>query len=762
MPLLNWGVYRVSLLRGGRAAWLLLLPCLFAGCFGPSGRPDLASIPIPGAAPVVSYAPSMAGSTISTVAGGGVGDGGPAVRASLYTPQAVAVDHDGNLYIADTGHHRIRRVDAKTGVITTVAGNGVRGAYGDHGEALKAHFSSPHGLAFNANGELFIADTENQRIRMLHDGIIHPIYGKVSMTADHMMSMEGHNHALMYMAAPGSNEQQLAPPHHLAIGPNGNIYVSEMENNRIVKINRSTKELTVIAGAVTAPGFAGDGGAAVEASLMNPHGVAVDGAGNVYIADTLNHRIRRVDGATGVITTIAGNGSLGYGGDGGPAADARLAGPSGVAIAPDGGLYIADTDNRRIRKLTPSESGPGWIISTVGGDGRRGKGGDGEAADSASFVRPIAVTVDDRGNLYVTDAGAQKIRKIDPSGIITTVAGNGRCCDTGDGQAATNADLTPPSSVAVDQAGDLYIADQANHRIRRVDRASGVIVTVAGNGLRGYSGDGKKAVSASLSGPTSVAVGPDGSLYIADQGNHAIRKVDGRTTLISTVVFRYQVTVGQEKRPTLVHLNAPTTVIVDGEGNLYISDTGNQRVLIVIAETGLIATIAGTGTYGLGGEGVAATESDLANPTGLALDEQGNLYIADTDNHRIRRVEMKTGRISTVAGDARLTQIGDGGPATDAGLRDPLGIAINQDTLYIADTGHHLIRMVSLQSGIITSMAGNGYPGFGGDGGPVSDAILASPRGIAVSGAAIYIADTDNRLIRMVTPGAVRAVKSEE
>jgi len=305
----------------------------------------------------------------------------------------------------------------------------------------------------------------------------------------------------------------------------------------------------------------------------------------------------------------------------------------------------------------------------------------------------------------------------------------------------------------VDQAGDLYIADQANHRIRRVDRASGVIVTVAGNGLRGYSGDGKKAVSASLSGPTSVAVGPDGSLYIADQGNHAIRKVDGATTLMSTVVSRYQVANGPGKNATLVHLNAPTAVIVDGEGNLYVADTGNQRVLIMTAETGLIVTIAGTGTYGLGADGVAATESDLGNPTGLALDQEGNLYIADTDNHRIRKVEMKTGLITTVAGNANLTQIGDGSPATAASLRDPLGIAINQDNLYIADTGHHLIRVVSLKTGIITSMAGNGYPGFGGDGGPAATALLASPRGIAATNSAIYIADTDNRLIRMVTRG---------
>jgi sugar lactone lactonase YvrE len=726
---------------------LLLTAAIYAGCAGPTKKIEPTVQPKPPRR-VIAYSPLTSGATISTFAGGGVGDGRLAIEASLYTPQAIKIDSDNNIYIADTGHHRIRRVDAKTGIITTVAGTGIQGNIGDHGRGIRAQLSSPHGMAFDMDGKLYVADTDNQRLRKLDKkGNLHPSFGKKS-DAEEAALPEDHDHSLMFMDS-GGEDIVLAPPHHIDVDSQGNIYITEMESNLVSKIDHATKNKTVIAGKITAPGFSGDGGPGAEASLLSPHGVGVDASGNVYIADTLNHRIRQIDAKTGIITTIAGSGLVGFVGDGGLATRARLAGPSGLAISPDGTLYIVDTDNRRIRKLTPF--GSEWRITTVAGTGHRGSSGDGGPALEADLVRPVAIAVDTGGNLYISDTGGHKVRKVDTLGIITTVAGNGHCCFTGDGQHAMNAEFSPPYGISVGPAGDVYIVDRDNHRIRRVDRSNAVITTVAGIGSRGYRGDGGQASNASLSDPMSVAVSKDGSVFIADYGNHRIRKVDGETGIITTVVGSSTAGFeGDGAKATRAKLHFPAGAALDSEGNLYISDTGNQRVRMVKHDTGVITTIAGTGDYGFSGDGGSATEADLAHPTSLGFDQEGSLYIADTDNHRVRKVNKGTGTITTVVGNGNSRLTGDGGPALLSSLRYPSGVIIDQDTLYIADSGHHLIRMVSLKTGVITTLAGRGWPGLEGDGGPAAKAVLRSPHGIALYSKTLYIADTDNRRIRSV------------
>ena len=725
----------------------LLLTALLFGCSGPSTKIKTTITPT---RPMIVYSNLPAASTISTLAGGGVGDGGLAVEASLYTPQAVAVDSEGNIFICDTGHNRIRRVDAKTGIITTVVGTGIKGNDGDHGRALKAQIESPHGVHFGPKGFLYISDTGNQRLRMLDKrGNLHPSIGKKPDVGPSVMP-EDHDHSLMFADSGGSGEDiTLAPPHHITLDDNGNIFISEMENNRVIKIDKATKELIVIAGMVTNPGFGGDGELASEASLQSPHSVAVDKSGNVYIADTLNSRIRKVDSETGIITTIAGTGVVGFVGDEGLASRAHLAGPSGIAVSPDGNVYVVDTDNRRIRKLTPFESE--WRITTVAGNGQRGRSGDGGLALNASFIRPVGIDIDSEGNLYIADTGAHLIRKIDTSGIITTVAGNGRCCYSGDGKSATSAEFMPPYGISMDSVGRLFIVDRDNHRIRRVDLANGIITTVAGNGSRRYRGDGLDALEASLYAPRDVAISQDGSFFIADQGNHRIRKVDGITGRISTVAgSRSPGFSGDGGLATRARLDSPGGVAIDKKGNFYISDTGNQRIRMVESETGLIRTVVGNGNYGFSGDGGAAIDAAMGNPTNLTLDPEGNLYISDTENHRIRKVDMKTGIITTVAGSGKTKLMGDGGPALQASLRYPSGIAIHNDLLYISDTGHHLVRVVSLKTGLIFSLTGRGWPGLRGDGGPAEKAALNSPHGIFIHSNTLYIADTDNRRIRFL------------
>ena len=315
-------------------------------------------------------------------------------------------------------------------------------------------------------------------------------------------------------------------PEGVAVDTSGNLFIVDGGNGRIRKVSASGIITTVAgtgAGAPLSGGFSGDGGQATLASLNRPTGVAVDGSGNFFIADDYNNRIRKVS-ASGIITTVAGNGTQGFSGDGGPATSAALYYPGRVAVDVAGNLFIANFN--RIRKVSAS-----GIITTVAGNGTLGFSGDGGPATSASILVPWGVAVDASGNLFFADRDNNRIRKVSASGIITTVAGNGPSCPvtdcggfSGDGGPATSASLNGPSDVAVDAAGNLFIADSGNNRIRKVS-ASGIITTFVGNGSFGFSGDGGPATSATLRSPTDVAVDASGNLFFSDIGNNRIREV---------------------------------------------------------------------------------------------------------------------------------------------------------------------------------------------------------------------------------------------
>ena len=283
----------------------------------------------------------------------------------------------------------------------------------------------------------------------------------------------------------------------------------------LISLNVNSQNIKTVAGNGI-PGYSGDGGSAINAGLFYPQGVAVDASGNIFISDYYNNRIRKVS-TSGIITTVAGTGTGGYSGDGGLATSANLLLPQGVAVDGSGNIYIADYYNNRIRKVSTS-----GIITTVAGSGTGGYGGDGGTATSANLNLPQGVAVDASGNIYIADNGNNRVRKVSPSGIISTIAGNGTGGFSGDGSAATSAKLNSPAGVAVDGSGNIYIADYNNNRIRKVN-SSGIISTIAGNGTGGFSGDGGASVNAQLFNPRSVALDGMANVYIADYNNSRIR-----------------------------------------------------------------------------------------------------------------------------------------------------------------------------------------------------------------------------------------------
>ena len=764
---------------------------------------------------------------IDTFAGSRFGsneEGGPALEATFTTVYDVAVDGVGHVYIADTGNHLIRRVDA-SGTITTFAGTGEYPYNGDNRPAVEANLYEPTGLAVDTAGNVYIADTSNNRVRKVDStGIITTV------------------------------AERLRAPRGVAVDDTGNIYIADTGNQRIRRVD-PTGNMTTVAG-TGSRGYSGDGGPAIQAQLNEPTGVAVDSAGNIYIADFNNHRIRKV-GALGTITTFAGTGSRdtgsisisddpvpavmaqldrpegvavddagniyiagshnrihrvdpsgtlttiagsgrdvfntsGYSGDGGPAVEAKLSGATGVAPDSSGNLYIADTFNYRVRILTPTSPHPetlqtptGLTATTVSSSRIDLEWRDNTSNERGFVVqrRPEGVTYwvqvattpanattyfdsrvvplttwhyrvrafnDTASSAFSNEATAKTPAPPPQTGTewtITTIAGTGEQVYGGDGGPAVRAQLNWPYGVAVDSAGNVYISDLFDHRIRRVD-TRGTITTIAGTGKQGYSGDGGPAVKAQLANPQGVAVDGAGNVYIADRSNSRIRRIDTEgmiTTIAGTGAKGYS---GDGGPAVGAELNWPFGVALDRTGNLYIADSNNHRIRRVDT-TGVINTIAGNGELGYSGDGALAVHARLFQPSGLAVDDAGNLYFADAPNQSVRRVDAN-GTITTVAGGG---YDGDGGPATLARLRQPSGVAVDPlGNLYIADSQNHRIRRVDTR-GIISTIAGTGEASYSGDGGPAVRAELHRPGRVAVDrDGNIYVTDSENHRLRVITP----------
>jgi uncharacterized protein (TIGR03437 family) len=605
-------------------------------------------------------APAPISYTIDTVAGSSaVGDGGPALSAALSDAEGIALDSAGNIFVADANDHRVRRI-ATDGTISTVAGDGFPGFRGDGGPASAARLNTPYGITVDRAGNLYIADLGNNRVRKVSpDGTIATVPGTDSLLAPRNVALDpegvlyisefgGHRvrrlradrtvESVVGTGEPGfagdggpATSAQLAYPAGLAFDTAGDLYIADSSNNRVRKVT---------GGVISTVLGTGDPGATVPNQLNLPTSVAIDAAGNLDVADSGNQRIQQLAPAGAIntipgvgrdlaadtsgglfiasgaqvlelapsltIQTVAGDGSYGFRGDGGDAASARLNGPVAVALDAAGALYIADQRNSRLRMVTAA-----GVISTIAGDSNAGAG-DGQ------LNSPAGIAVGSSGAVYVADQNNDRIQEIAGSGSVIRAAGTGVPGYNGDGLPASATQLFSPGALAIKGDGTLYFVDTGNARVRALSpqRTISTVVKIAAR---------------------SVALGRAGDLFVADGELHQVVRLDlaGHMTVIAgtgTPGFG-----GDGGSARAAHLNSPGGLAVDPQGNLYIADTGNDRIR-VIGSDGIIRTIAGTGAAGFDGDGGPALSAVLNAPTGLTVDAAGNIWIADTANNRVRKL----------------------------------------------------------------------------------------------------------------------------
>ena len=652
---------------------------------------------------------SVLGPTVGVVTGavttltGGVFLDGDGLTAKFNQPYGMAVDASGTIYVADSRNHRIRTITA-AGVVSTLAGSGMAG-FAD-GTGTAAQFSSPRGVAVDGAGTVYVADRDNNRIRKVTAaGVVSTLAG--SGTAG--------------FADGTGTAAQFYWPSDVAVDGAGTVYVADSHNHRIRMVTAGGV-VNTLAGSGT-NGYADGTGTAAQ--FYNPSGVAVGDDGTVYVADSNNHRIRKVT-AAGVVSTLAGSGTYGYADGTGTAA--QFYSPTGVEVDSAGTAYVADYSNHRIRKITAA-----GVVSTLAGGGTGGYvDGTGTAA---RFYFPRDVAVDDAGTVCVADFGNNRIRKVTAAGVVSTLAGSGT---TGFADATgTAARFNSPRGVAVDGAGTVYVADRDNNRIRKVT-AAGVVSTLAGSGTAGFA-DGTGA-GAQFNYPTGVAVDGDGTVYVADQSNNRIRKVSA-AGVVSTMAGSG--TAGfADGTGTAAQFNNPFGLAVDAAGTVYVADQSNNRIRKVTA-AGVVSTVAGNATAGYADGTGAAAQFD--NPTGIAVDGTGTMFVADGNNNRIRKV-TPAGVVSTLAGGTQGFADGTG-PA--ARFKNPFGVAVDgAGMVYVADYNNYRIRLVT-PTGVATTLAGSGITGQAdGEG---TTALFNYPQGVAVGlTGTVYVADKDNHAVRLI------------
>lgn len=594
---------------------------------------------------------------------------------------------------------------------------------GDGGPAASALLYTPTAVALDGSGDIFILDSNNYRIRKITpDGTI---------TTAVQLETYGND---------------------LKVGPDGSFYLTSAA--LVTKINPNAGvapygQVTVIAGTGNA-GTSGDGVPANTANLSsNTGGVALDKTGNIYFVD--GNRVRQVT-TDGLIHTVAGTGTAGYNGDNQTAVTAQLNQPWGLAVDSSNNLYIADQFNSRVRKV--SNGG----ITTIAGNGTLGTAVDGPAT-ATPLGTPFGLTVDSSGNVYITDIGLFWAIKISATGNLSHVAGNGPgTVDFGysDG-AATGSYLDYPAGLAVDGSGNLYITELNGNRVRQV--AAGNLSTFAGK--LHYAGDGGPAVSALLNYPIDVALDGKGNAFITDSANYRIREVLTNGTINTVAGTGIPDTPDDGSQASSAPLPDMWAMANDASGNLYLATT---HKVLEISAAGVVSTVAGTGGFGDTGDGGPANKATFEFLTGIAVDGAGNIYVADSETNRIRKISAADGSISAFAGTGKTGYFGDNGPAASAMLNlyysYPAPMAVDaHGNVYIGDFGNSVVRMVN-SSGLITTVAGTGKFGGPVNGAAAKSSMLSSPYGLTLDslGNLYIVAALYSAIYRVDTSGTIQQI----
>ena len=626
--------------------------------------------------------------TITTIAGNGIagfsGDDVPALKSSLNFPAGLAFDK-GNLYVADRNNHRIRKIDSK-GIISTVAGTGIPECCNDNGLAVEAHLHFPSDIDVDTEGNLYISDRSNNRIRKVNpDGIITTIAG---------LGKPG------YGGDFGPADQALLKyPFGVSHDNKGNFYIADRGNNRVRKIDQRGI-ITTIAGDGT-HSFGGDYGPANQSSLAFPTDVIVDSLGMVYIADRNNNRVRKID-RLGVITTLMGLSQTEFNGDNEISAETTLHLPFALALNGEDRLLVVDRNHFRVREVRLQSS----QVETIAGNGTFLFRGDGGPGGGATLDAPSGIAVDSKGNVLFADRLHQRIRRVGSNGILETVIGNGKQGNEGNGRPGIEATLHLPEVLIIDHEDNLYLTQRTgNAWIIRKSNAEGIITHFAGNGRQGNTGDGGPAIEASFHTISDIAPDGSGNIFIADSINRNIRKID-KQGIISTIAEASLEALGTE-----VH---PNGIVFDKVGSIFFSDSGSSKVY-KIDTSGAITLIAGTGDFGDHGDEGPALEAGLRSPGGLAIGPDGSLYIAEQTTHRIRKIDS-SGIITGYVGTGKFGYSGDGGPAIEANIKTPFRMDFDREgNLYFSDRDNNRIRKVDT-SGVITTIAGHSNIGWLQDG----------------------------------------------